>query len=108
MIPRSFEAFALDSAQGLPRPFFVLDEGEADVVVAVVAETDAVVTTSANPGRVTTTTPLLLPITPVSGRVKPVGSGAAESGVYSARFRQVFGTPLQGPAGGAGADAELL
>jgi hypothetical protein len=36
--------------------FFVLDEGEAEVVIAVVAETDVVVTTSANPGRVTITT----------------------------------------------------
>jgi hypothetical protein len=31
----------LDPAQRLAGPFLVLDEGEADVVVAVVAETDA-------------------------------------------------------------------
>ena len=45
-----------DAAESLAGTFFVLDEGEADMVVAVVAEADAVVTTSTNPGRVTITT----------------------------------------------------
>jgi hypothetical protein len=35
-----------------------------------------------------------LPITHVSGRVETVDSGAVESGVYDARFRQVFGRGL--------------
>ena len=79
----------------------------AAVVVAVIAEADAVVTTSANPGRVTTTTPLLLPISPVSGRANPAGFGAAKSGVYGARIWQVFGTPLKRPTGRADADAQF-
>jgi len=50
----------------------------------------------------------LLPITPVSGRVKTAEFGAAESGVYGAHRRQVFGRGLERPAGGADADSELL
>ena len=48
------------------------------------------------------------PITPDFGRANPAGFGAAESGVYSARFRRVFGTGLESTTGRADADAELL
>lgn len=48
-----------------------------------------------------------LPITPVSGRVKPAVFTAAESSVCSARFRRVFGRGLERPAGGADTDAQF-
>ena len=47
------------------------------------------------------------PKSPVSGRVKPADFGVAESRVYSARFRQVFGTALEGTAGSADTDAQF-
>ena len=57
----------------------------------------------------------VLPKPPVSGRVKTAELCAAESGVYSARFRGVFGRwlecttmRLEGSTGCADADAELL
>jgi hypothetical protein len=34
------------------------------------------------------------PKSPVSGRANPADFDVVESGVYGARFRQVFGTPL--------------
>ena len=47
--------------------------------------------------------------------MKPAGFGTVESGVYGARFRQVFGRALEcptvcleGSTGGADADAQLL
>ena len=49
-----------------------------------------------------------LPITPVFGRAGTAGFGVAESGIYGARFRQVFGRGLECPAGGADADAQPL
>jgi len=39
--------------------------------------------------------------------VKPADCGTAESGVYSARFRQVFGRALERPARGADANAQV-
>jgi hypothetical protein len=50
----------------------------------------------------------ILPITPVSGRVKPAGFGAVESGSYEGGFWRVFGRGLQGSAGRADADAQPL
>jgi hypothetical protein len=50
---------------------------------------------------------VIVPITPVSGRAETAGFGAAESGVYSARFWQVFGTAVERPTGGADADAQF-
>jgi hypothetical protein len=49
----------------------------------------------------------LPPITPDFGRVKTAEFCTAESGVYSARFWQVFGRALERPAGGADADAQF-
>jgi hypothetical protein len=49
----------------------------------------------------------LPPITPDFGRVKTAEFCTAESGVYSARFRRVFGRGLESPASGADADAQF-
>jgi hypothetical protein len=50
----SLRQHLLDAAERLASAFLVLDESEADVVVAVVAETDAVVIGTVAHGRVTT------------------------------------------------------
>jgi hypothetical protein len=55
--------------------------------------------------------PPIVPITPGFGAAENADCDGAESGVYRAGFRQVFGTleqPCKRPAGGADTDAKSL
>lgn len=49
-----------------------------------------------------------LPQTPVSGRANPADFCAVESGVYGARFLQVFGTGLEGEGSWAGVPVSVV